>query len=364
MDVFERDRVAARLISGHETLTVQYDGGLRPFGLRPPTPADRLRAAEAAYAARNEALIQGVPTEDETLRLLERLGLWSDKDRHDLEVATKAVDKLKVGIYLAKTSRERDEARKALRKTRALIRTLSARKSEGRDKSAEGLAEAARIRSLVASCLDRPDGTPAFPGGFAHDTSLLLDAACQAYATTRAGEAEIREVARTEPWRSVWASREACPAVFAAPASLLTDEQRLLVQWTRMYDNAAQDENAPGDEVVADDDWFDGWMIHRRQSRDKEAAKGRLNQLIGNEKIAGAQEVLVVGAAPGEVFSGLTPEEISTVESMNTPEAARLKAQRAALLAKKGAMHELEFPDVQQRLHMEFNQGMAARGRG
>lgn len=364
MDTFDRERLAARLISGRERLLLNSDGGLRSFGLRPPTPFERHIAAEAAAQARAEATLEGVLSEAEVLSLLEKRGLWTQKDAHEYKTALENVDKLKVGMYLAKTSREVEVGRKTLDKTRALLRVLSAKRNEGRDKTLEQVAEGARIRAMIGMCLEREDGSPAFPRGYASDCSSLLDAASAAYAQSRASEAELRELARTEPWRSVWGSREACGgSVFPAPSSHLTDEQRLLVVWTRMYDNAAQDSDGPTDEVVADDDLFDGWMIHRRRSREDEASR-RVKGLITNEKIANSNEVFVIGAAPGEAVSGLSPEELAAAERLNSPEAARLKAQRNAQVMRKGALHEAELTDVNQHLQAELHRMAVARAKG
>lgn len=364
LDPLDRDRLAARLVSGHETLLLDHDGAARPFGLRPPAPRDRLAAADAAARVRAEAAFAGVPAEADVLALLRARGLWTDKDDYEYKTAAENVDKLKVGMYLAKSAREREAGRAALEKTRGLLRALAARRGEGRERTAEGLAEAARVRALVGRCLERPDGSPAFPHGYEQDRSSLLDAACAAYAQTRAAEAELREVARTEPWRSVWSAREACGgAVFAGPASALTDEQRLLVVWTRMYDAAAQDPDGPDDAAAADDDLFDGWLIHRRRQREGDAARDRVGRAIQNEKIAGAGEVFVCAAAPGEAVTGLSPAELAAVEGMNTPEAARLKAQRAAQVAKAGALHEAQLADVNQMLKAEVARRAAQQGK-
>lgn len=359
MDVFDRERLAARLVSGHETFLLDFDGARRPFGLRPPTPADRLEAAEAACAARDEAALQGVLCEDDIVKVLRGRGLWNDRDENEYETARKNVDELKVQLFSASTQRLRETARAALAKTKPVLRVLSGRRGEGRDRSVEALAEAARVRSLVAACLLRADGSPAFPRGAADDCSLLLDTACHAYATSRASEAELREVARTEPWRSLWGSREACNAVFPGPASGLTDEQKLLVAWTRVYDNAAQDPDGPDEEQTADDDAFDGWLIKRRRGKG-DATKDRIERSITNPKIAGADEVMVIAALPGEAVSGLSPDEVAAVERLNSPAAARLKVERAAQVARRGALHEAELVDQKQRILME----LASRGVG
>jgi hypothetical protein len=72
-------------------------------------------------------------------------------------------------------------------------------------------------------------------------------------------------VARTDPWRGVWAARRAEAGVFGKPACDLTDEQRSVVGWSLLYDGARECPDCPPDDVLTDDDAFDGWLIKRRQ---------------------------------------------------------------------------------------------------
>jgi hypothetical protein len=365
LDHHTRERLVARVLSGRERLVLPDGGRDRVFWLRPPTPLDRHLAAEVHAEAARDAELHGLPGDDDVLALLRRSGLWTDKDDRDLATATENVETLKVALYRAAfRRRDRDAAREMLARTRALVAELRARRHQFDFKTASGAAAVARGRFLVGRCLLRPDGAPVWPDDdFWRDDSPLLDEALREHTRTRLSEPELRELARTEPWRSVWACRHSEGRVFGAPAAELTDEQRLLSVWSRLYDNAYEDPDCPPDEVVSDDDMFDGWMALRRREREKDTRKKRGEGLVGSDKVASMGEVFVVGARPQEAAAGHSPEDLAAIEELNDPEAAAVKAERMAALRRAGALHEHHMPDSRRDIAAQFAAGMRERAR-
>jgi hypothetical protein len=147
--------------------------------------------------------------------------------------------------------------------------------------------------------------------------------------------------------------------VFGVPAAALTDEQRVLSVWSRVYDNAYEDPDCPPESVVSDDDMFDGWMILRRKERDEDMQKKRAHAALENEKIASSGEVFVAGAAPGRVTPSHSAEDRAGIESLNDAEARAAKAARLRYLQSRGVVHEADMPDSRREISME----LARRGR-
>lgn len=79
--------------------------------------------------------------------------------------------------------------------------------------------------------------------------------------------ADLRRIARSNEWRSYWIrGKETC---FKSLPSELNDEQKLLASYSTMYENALSRGDFP-ENIIYDDDKFDGWMI--KQRRDAEDA--------------------------------------------------------------------------------------------
>lgn len=365
MEHHARERHVARILCGSDRLVLSENGVFRPFWLRPVTPQDRYLASEVFAETAEEAELNGLLTDAEALSLLVDQGLWTDEDEKTLKTATDNIDNLKADMFrMALREREREVARSMLGRTRALQAELLARKHQFDFKTTTGVAAVARGRFLVGRCLLRDNKEPVWTGdSFWREESSLLDNAVQAFTRTRLSEAQLRELARNEPWRSIWSCRHSEGSVFGKPAAELSDEQRLLTVWSRLYDNSYEDPECPPDDVVNDDDMFDGWMIVRRRQREKDVRKRRAESTLENKKIAESGEVFIVGAMPGEAVVNHTPADIAAIEDMNDEQAAGTKAERMAAIKRAGAIHEHHLPDSRRDIAAQFAAGMRERAK-
>ena len=102
------------------------------------------------------------------------------------------------------------------------------------------------------------------------------------------GESEIRELARSEPWKSIWSSSKNEGVLFGKRAIELSEEQKHLIMWSTMYDSIGESPDSPSDKIIADDDMLDGWLILQRREREhnkkeqfqREHPQFRLNRII------------------------------------------------------------------------------------
>lgn len=310
-----------------------------------------MRAALAARTAARQAEAAGLYSEDEHETFLLQQGVWCPEDAESLTRLEKEIESLKIKLCeLWGREGETRAVRLLLAEARERAYALRAKRATHSDLTVDGHAAVARARCLVGLCLLRSDATtPVWAAGdYIRSRDRLLDAAVQAAQRARPGEAELREVARTEPWRTVWVSRHGEPSVFGRPAAELTDEQKQLLAWSRVYDNVREDPECPPEDLMADDDAFDGWLLLRR-NKSRDGKPGELS------KASKAATVFIVNAPKGEVSGVTTPEEIARVAAMNSEEAASLKARRAAFLQQKGAAQEAEFPDSREKILAQFH---------
>jgi hypothetical protein len=149
---------------------------------------------------------------------------------------------------------------------------------------------------------------------------------------------EFREIARSDPWRTIWGvGKEQC---FGTPSSQWTDEQRTLVIFSKMYDNAHQSNECPSDEVFEDDDMFDGWMIVQKRKRDEEQKKQQTDA-VNTTDFGSAGEVFIT--APSNA-------DAKKIYELNEATARRTIKERAAVIEKRGKVQAANMPDTQREL--------------
>ena len=93
----------------------------------------------------------------------------------------------------------------------------------------------------------------------------------------------LREIVRTDPWRSYWGSAPK-HNIFGSTSKELNLIQRSAVLFAKMYENVYQNPDCPPDDVFEDDDMFDGWMIKERIKREKDKDKKAVDNMAGNAK--------------------------------------------------------------------------------
>lgn len=357
MDQQLRDLLVARACAGCVRVTIRD----KPYLIRQPSREDRYRAEEAYAEARERAQNEGLLDGQSLLDFLHARGVWSLRDEQvELPKARANLEKLKADLYESRAhTGRRDLARRAIRVTKGYLAGLLARRHGHDHHACAGVAAAARARYLIGAGLYHDGGPKVWNGdAFWHDPTPLLDAAVEAYARARLDEAQVRELARTEPWRGVWGGGRDAVAVFGEPACNLTEEQKGLLVWSKLYDSIREHPEAPADHVYEDDDMLDGWLIV--QNRKRAGAGVKPEDVIKNKKILDSGEVYV-NTNPHDGAAVADPE---VVESFNDAKAASLKKKRLAFVAQQGTVQEAQFPDVMEKLQVEYNRLLAQHAKG
>jgi hypothetical protein len=342
VDPAERELLVARVASG--TVRLRLPGG--PLVLRAPTRDQRYRAAEVYRENLLAADLVGLFDRDDVLDYMLAQGLWDEEREKLFEFLPKEIEEKKVGLYQAVF---KANERKALREALAIAKAKYAEVAAGRAAfdhvTAAGAAAMAKARYLLAARLYTPGGRPVFPDADDGDVDpALLDEATAAYGEARVDDAAFRELARTDPWRSTWAAHRAERTVFGVPPVDYTDEQKALVVWSTTYDGVYQHPECPADEVIEDDDLFDGWMILQQRARADRHKAGVGDDQV-SEKVRNSDEVYLVAE---------TPEDARRVHDKNDQFGKAMFRRRMSHLKAKGVVNELDMPDTAQRLRMEM----------
>ena len=160
---------------------------------------------------------------------------------------------------------------------------------------------------------------------------------------------EIREIARSEPWRSMWLAQKGDSLGIRSVE--WTETQRLLVSFSRMYDNVYESTECPSDKVIADDDMLDGWFIKQKKDRDEAKQEKSTDHHFGNHKGRGRQELFVMANNQDEVNSILNQNDMSGKKII---ESRRQVIEHAG----EEGVKEQHMPDVRRDLQMQAVQEM------
>jgi len=163
---------------------------------------------------------------------------------------------------------------------------------------------------------------------------------------------QLRELARTDPWRLYWtASKESNIPLFPHSSVEMSEWQYLLVLWTKIYDFAYSSNNRPSDEIISDDTLFDNWYNAESNKIKKEIAS---NKSSVNSPISGGNGIQ-------ETFIPADLEGAREVLELNNEEAARHIKSLHKRIQENDEVPDASLPLSQNLLRMEANKATMQR---
>lgn len=297
--------------------------------------------AEYVYEETVESLrFDNFMSQDQIKATLYRLDTWIDKDDEDLEILENFLEEQKVVLYQAAFDHKtQDKARVNIRRSKKAIFKALARKHSLAHTTLDYHATSIKHKFITALCMRDKDNKSVYTEeSFWSSSSPLLEKAMDSLRLYSLAVEEFREIARSDPWRTIWGvGKEQC---FGTPSSHWTDEQRTLVIFSKMYDNAHQSNECPSDEVFEDDDMFDGWMIVQKRKREEEQKKQQTDA-VNTTDFGNAGEVFI--SAP-------TNADAKKIYDLNEATQRRTIKERAAVIEKRGKVQAANMPDTQRAL--------------
>ena len=292
-------------------------------------------------------------------RMMITLGLW-DKDSDKMIITLeKKIEDLKLKLYESLKRPDQFKINKrAIKDSRRSLNKLNNIKANFRNNTLEGYAESIKSEYILYHTIYK-DNERLFPRRFSNkdnDVSYALfnNLIQEIYKNSTTME-DMKELARSGQWRAYWnCSKE---NIFPKTATEWTDDQRLLVSFTRMYDNVHEHPECPDEKVINDDDVLDGWFIYQKKKREREKKENKSNRSFqsgSSRNMDRAQEVF------------LTPNEDQSVEEImdlnDTGSKIKIK-ERMNFIKQKGEVKEAELPDVQIDLANQRAEMMRSRKR-
>lgn len=312
--------------------------------IKPLTIDQNFEASLIYDKAYKQAMIDGIMSEDEISEWMENNGLWNHEHEQKTEGYKKDLERLKIEIYNNKNDNKlRERIRLYIRAGEKQLNNHLRDKGVYYQNSREGYALSEKVSWIIK--------TTTYHNNKLYDfKNISLSYVVDEWQNSILSENIIRELAREEPWKSLWSIKENCKTKFFSNTDNeeLTPNQKHLIIWSQIYDNIQESLDCPTEDVIKDDDLLDGWFIIQGKKREKERLEKEFENQNKNEKIKNASEVYMI-ANPND------PNSAKRISALNDPVAQSIKKQRFDVIKQKGgSAHQHDFIDEKLKMQMEI----------
>lgn len=335
-------------MSGREPVVINK----KLYYINSPNLSQKQAATEVYEKALEETKYVEWFTDWHNKRLLVSMGYITPEIDENFKEIEERIEDLKVELYESIfDSTQRDKTRKMLTMVKNKHVDMIAKRHYFDSVTREGYANIVATQYLMAATLTDGDGVRIYADEeIPHASFSLIDKIISVVNQNTITEPDIRFIARSDKWRGYWVCGKAVGNPFGKSAVDLSDNQRLLCQLTRMYDNAYEHPDCPDTEVIEDDDAFDGWLIKERRKAERNKGERLVDEVTGG-KHKDAHEVFLVAGSE---------KDRKKIESLNDARAKMVKKQRSMAMSNAGGtIHEGMLPDQQVRIQTEATRLMA-----
>lgn len=356
-----RNLLVSRIMFG----AVRCKIGNEPYYLGAPTAFQVFVANEIYEDSMQMAIESNMLFENDAVQILMDTGIWTQAEQQKLDDYPEKIEKTKLELY---EYQSRINDFKLCKKRLEIYRTEMLDLINKRHRldyiTAEGFASFCKINYLMGAGLRDRNFKPLWTDEtFFDDRSGILDEIRLEYNKTRIYDGKIRELSRTDPWRLTWNTGNKTN-MFGKTALEMTDEQKNLVAWSRLYDSIYESMEPPSDDIINDDDLLDAWMILQRKKREEKKSEQRQEELrvSRNDKINSSQNVFIMMGEDIDPLTGKKIQMISNVEEakklddiLSTDQAKAIKKMRFEAIDKQGSLRHHQLPDIRQDILLQRN---------
>jgi hypothetical protein len=313
--------------------------------IRPLSIEQSLKSLQVYKKAYDKAYSEEIMTEADINLWMTEQGLWTKEDDQILERFNSDIEKLKIEIYNSRNdSRLVNTIKLYLRAGESQLSSHLNKKYIYYSNTCEGVASTERLSWIIKN-------TTYHKNHLYHFDDLSLEYVTSEYQSNFLSENQLRELARNEPWKTLWITREnsGCKLFKNTDDSELTYNQKNLLIWSQMYDSIQESLDCPSKDVIEDDDMLDGWFILQNKKREKEKLEKELDDKIVNDKIKNSSEVFVMAK---------DKKARQNVENLNDPSAKMIKKQRENYIHKQGTVEQQYLPDQKRNIQIMANNKM------
>jgi hypothetical protein len=341
MNDYDCEILLYRILSGKTYFT--YND--QEYHLVSPSKDIKYKALRLYNSVVNEEKYQDWIREENLTKIMIALGVWDVKTDDVMIGLEKALDELKLELYKAFLfPSQQPRIRKNIEQVRKNINKIYIIKQEFLSHTLEGYANSLKNEYIICQTLYKDtnlvfDQTPDNNSSSYSQFNSLIREIDNLIITTD----KYKLLSRSNMWKSYWNANK-YGNLFSGSISDSTEEQRALINISRMYDNIYEHPECPDDKVIEDDDMLDGWMIFQKKKREKDKKQ---EQFFGaNNKMKNASEIFMM--AKGR-------EEAEEILDLNSDENKVLIKNKMNYINQKGYVEEKDLPDVQVALRQQIN---------
>lgn len=344
MKQHEREFFIAQIRSGK----VAINQNNKRLIVKPLTFDKAVEACEVYNNAYEQAYIDGIMDDEEMDQWMREHDLWTTEDDEKTERFKKDLERLKIEIYNARNDESlREKIRLYLRIGEKQFAQHLSKKHLYHQNTREGFATSEKVSWIIKN-------STLFNNDLYDFSDISLNYVTDEWQSSFLNDTQSRELARNEPWKSLWVIRESTKVKLFDNSDTceLTYNQKNLVIWSQMYDNIQESTECPSKEVIDDDDMLDGWFIIQAKKRETEKIAQEFDNGTKSDKIKNSSEVFIVSK---------DKKSAEKINSMNSLQALHIKQQRAATLKERGSVEQQNFAD--ERLNIQMQQTNQFRGK-
>lgn len=323
MDFFDREYLISRILCG------QLKWGV--FTMYPPNLSIQYECQEIFRESLEEGKRCGMISSEDLIDLSIEKGFIEEKDVIFLEIAENEIEQFQKELY---HNRKKDDAVKSIRKMIYLNRARHSKILNIVNKhnafTYEGYANHCKLDYLIRQITFKEKKKCKFK-------KEKIESAINHYIENMILPSTLRYLSRTQPWVNMWSAFKVNGIIFPQGCEM-TQQQQLLLMWSKMYDSIHESPDCPESFVFDDDDMLDGWLlVQQEQNKTKEKVESKLSQ---------AQEQYIIAN---------NIDEAKEIENRNSPDVLKIKKQRNKAIQEKGELKEADLPDVKRKLMIEKN---------
>lgn len=274
----------------------------------------------------------------------ERLGIWTSQNEEGLKGMEKMLENLKLDLYKSHINPDKVKTlRKQIKNIKSGIQKSNNNKHTLYHCTKEYYALNIKRQFLIALSIRDMNNNRLFTiDNFWDSDDSLINAATEIMNTNYIPHEDIRKIARSEPWRSMWIINKG--NTFSTASTEWTDEQRILASYSKMYDNVYESMDCPPDNIINDDDMLDGWFIDQRREKEKKQKESSIDKVVGNKKGKDGQELFIMANSH---------DQAKEIYNMNDEATKAIIRSREQTIKAKGEVDHGDLPDVQNELRMQ-----------
>ena len=277
--------------------------------------------------------------EENIVSVMIYLGLWTKDSMKIIKSLEKKVEDKKVSLYKSALFPDRQKkCQKDLDTTRDELNGLLMKKYNFFNNTLEGYAISLKNEHIVCNTLYKNNKLVLSGDIENNQTSYMyFNDLLNKINKNIINMVDFKHIARSTLWRSFWnANKE---NIFPSSSTQWTDDQRTLVNVTKMYDSIYEHPDCPSTKVIEYDDMLDGWMIFQQRKIETMKKKQSLDDL--NPNLKNASEVFLMSH---------DSESYEEIMSLNDDSGRNRIKEKLSHVTQYGSTKESNLPDVQRDL--------------